>query len=118
MLDFRDWLRANDAERKLYENAKRELAGRDWKYVQNYADAKIAVRTGVRSSSFHSPRWKRGHVFLVHDRRDLSLEVARATTRPRAPRGEAHGWNVEDLTPLLKMGSKPSSARSTLLMWP
>ena len=43
MLDFRDWLRANDADRELYERAKRDLAAQDWKYVQNYADAKTAV---------------------------------------------------------------------------
>jgi len=43
MLDFRDWLRANDADRELYERAKRNLAAQDWKYVQNYADAKTAV---------------------------------------------------------------------------
>ena len=27
----------------LYESAKRDLATKDWKYVQNYADAKSAV---------------------------------------------------------------------------
>ena len=43
MLDFRDWLRVNEADRELYERAKRELAGQDWRYVQNYADAKSAV---------------------------------------------------------------------------
>jgi len=43
MLDFRDRLRANDADRELYERAKRNLAAQDWKYVQNYADAKTAV---------------------------------------------------------------------------
>lgn len=43
MLDFRDWLRANDADRELYERAKRDLAAQDWKYVQNYADAKTAL---------------------------------------------------------------------------
>lgn len=43
MLDFRDRLRANDADRELYEHAKRELAAKDWKYVQNYADAKSAI---------------------------------------------------------------------------
>ncbi len=43
MLDFRDWLRENDADRELYERAKRNLATKDWKYVQNYADAKTAV---------------------------------------------------------------------------
>jgi GrpB-like predicted nucleotidyltransferase (UPF0157 family) len=43
MLVFRDWLRANDADRELYSRTKRELAAQEWKYVQNYADAKTAV---------------------------------------------------------------------------
>jgi GrpB-like predicted nucleotidyltransferase (UPF0157 family) len=43
MLAFRDWLRAHDDDRELYLSAKRELATREWKYVQNYADAKSAV---------------------------------------------------------------------------
>lgn len=43
MLLFRDRLRENVAERDLYASAKRELAARDWKYVQQYADAKTAV---------------------------------------------------------------------------
>jgi len=43
MIAFRDWLRTHDDDRELYESAKRELATRDWKYVQNYADAKTAV---------------------------------------------------------------------------
>lgn len=43
MLLFRDWLRTNTADRELYAAAKRELAARDWKYVQQYADAKTAV---------------------------------------------------------------------------
>ena len=43
MLLFRDRLRANDAERELYEEAKRELARREWKFVQHYADAKSEV---------------------------------------------------------------------------
>src|SRR5437667_7478569 len=40
---FRDRLRANRADRELYERTKRELAAREWRYVQNYADAKTAV---------------------------------------------------------------------------
>jgi GrpB-like predicted nucleotidyltransferase (UPF0157 family) len=40
---FRDWLRAHDDDRELYERTKRELATKEWKYVQNYADAKSAV---------------------------------------------------------------------------
>ena len=43
MLTFRDWLRANDADRALYERTKRDLAQRDWTYVLNYADAKTEV---------------------------------------------------------------------------
>jgi GrpB-like predicted nucleotidyltransferase (UPF0157 family) len=43
MLAFRDWLRANDSDRLLYDRTKRELAARTWKYVQNYADAKTSV---------------------------------------------------------------------------
>jgi GrpB-like predicted nucleotidyltransferase (UPF0157 family) len=43
MLLFRDWLRSHDDDRELYERTKRELAQQDWKYVQNYADAKTTV---------------------------------------------------------------------------
>lgn len=43
MLDFRDWLRENNADRDLYAHVKRDLAAKDWKYVQNYADSKTAV---------------------------------------------------------------------------
>jgi GrpB-like predicted nucleotidyltransferase (UPF0157 family) len=40
---FRDHLRANDADRQLYEDTKRKLAGQRWAYVQQYADAKTDV---------------------------------------------------------------------------
>ena len=43
MLAFRDWLRTHDDDRDLYLNTKRELAAREWRHVQNYADAKSAV---------------------------------------------------------------------------
>lgn len=43
MLLFRDRLRNDEADRELYEETKRELAVREWKYMQNYADAKAAV---------------------------------------------------------------------------
>jgi GrpB-like predicted nucleotidyltransferase (UPF0157 family) len=42
-LMFRDWLRSNAADRDLYTRTKLALAQKDWKYVQNYADAKTAV---------------------------------------------------------------------------
>jgi GrpB-like predicted nucleotidyltransferase (UPF0157 family) len=43
MVLLRDWLRTNATDREFYASAKRELAARDWKYVQQYADAKTAV---------------------------------------------------------------------------
>ena len=43
MIGFRDHLRGNEDDRKLYADAKRELAARDWKYMQQYADAKTPV---------------------------------------------------------------------------
>ena len=53
MLAFRDHMRVNDADRELYERTKRELAAREWEFVQDYADAKtdvvkeIVARAGV-----------------------------------------------------------------------
>ena len=49
MLLFRDWLRTSAADRGLYASAKRELAARDWKYGQQYADAKTAVVHNIMS---------------------------------------------------------------------
>jgi GrpB-like predicted nucleotidyltransferase (UPF0157 family) len=43
MLRFRDHLRTNQADRELYARTKRELAAKEWKYVQNYSDAKSEV---------------------------------------------------------------------------
>ena len=43
MIAFRDWLRSHDDERALYQRTKQELASRDWKYVQHYADAKTEI---------------------------------------------------------------------------
>ena len=47
MLLFRDWLRSDAADRKHYAAVKRELAARDWKYGQQYADAKTAVVSDI-----------------------------------------------------------------------
>jgi GrpB-like predicted nucleotidyltransferase (UPF0157 family) len=49
MLRFRDHLRTNEADRELYERTKRELAAGEWKYVQNYADAKAEVVKDILS---------------------------------------------------------------------
>ena len=43
MLAFRNWLRLHDDDLRLYEETKRELAARMWKYTQYYADAKSEV---------------------------------------------------------------------------
>jgi GrpB-like predicted nucleotidyltransferase (UPF0157 family) len=43
MLAFRDHLRTHPADRDRYEQVKRSLASRSWKYVQHYADAKTEV---------------------------------------------------------------------------
>ena len=43
MLLFRDWLRADDADRDAYLQVKRDLAKRSWRHVQHYADSKTAM---------------------------------------------------------------------------
>ena len=42
-LAFRDRLRTDEDDRRLYEATKRELAAREWVYVQDYADAKDEI---------------------------------------------------------------------------
>jgi GrpB-like predicted nucleotidyltransferase (UPF0157 family) len=55
---FRDWLRADDADRVLYEETKRRLAGQRWTYVQNYADAKSEIVEAImtRARASRTPR--------------------------------------------------------------
>ena len=43
LLRFRDWLRANEADRDNYARAKRSLAQQVWQHIQNYADAKTSI---------------------------------------------------------------------------
>jgi GrpB-like predicted nucleotidyltransferase (UPF0157 family) len=43
MVAFRDHLRVNTDDRRLYESVKRQLATQHWEFVQNYADAKSPV---------------------------------------------------------------------------
>lgn len=43
VLGFRDWLRTHDEDRDRYAAVKRDLARREWRYVQDYADAKTDV---------------------------------------------------------------------------
>ncbi len=43
ILAFREWLRTHDDDRELYERTKRELAQREWRFVQHYANAESEV---------------------------------------------------------------------------
>ena len=49
MLDFRDRLRTDDADRQLYAATKRALAEKNWECIQDYADAKSAVVAEILS---------------------------------------------------------------------
>jgi GrpB-like predicted nucleotidyltransferase (UPF0157 family) len=52
LLAFRDRLRTNEADRKLYERTKQDLATREWGSVQDYADAKSDVVRAILSRAF------------------------------------------------------------------
>ena len=56
MVGFRDWLQTHDEDRDLYERTKRELATREWKFVQNYADAKTDVVEEIVARAELPPR--------------------------------------------------------------
>jgi GrpB-like predicted nucleotidyltransferase (UPF0157 family) len=56
MLLFRDRLRSNDADRELYGRTKRELAQREWKYLQDYAEAKAPVVEEIISRARSLPK--------------------------------------------------------------
>jgi GrpB-like predicted nucleotidyltransferase (UPF0157 family) len=43
MLTFREWLRSHGEDRERYAAVKRELASREWRHVQHYADEKTVV---------------------------------------------------------------------------
>ncbi len=54
MVRFRDWLRTNKDDRERYARTKRALAEREWKYTQNYADAKTAVIAEIMSRALRA----------------------------------------------------------------
>ena len=75
----------HDDERVLYERAKRELAARDWTYVQDYADAKgdvveaiIAGRWRTRPRARITSCWARA----ARDARRRAPPEARRVRRP------------------------------------
>ena len=49
MVGFRDWLRTHDDDRQRYEAVKRQLAWREWDFVQDYADAKTGIVEEIHS---------------------------------------------------------------------
>jgi GrpB-like predicted nucleotidyltransferase (UPF0157 family) len=54
MLRFRDHLRRNAGDRELYAAAKRDLAAREWKHVQQYADAKTEIVREILARAGHA----------------------------------------------------------------
>jgi len=65
MLMFRDWLRADEADRDAYLRVKRDLAKRTWRHVQHYADSKTAIVQQVMAraraaSQQDQPGWREG----------------------------------------------------------
>lgn len=90
MLVFRDWLRSNDDDRRLYEQTKRDLAVREWKHVQHYADAKTEVVAAImeRALRTHSGR-------VTGTQSSVSrLRAARELGRQRIARGERPVYHV------------------------
>jgi GrpB-like predicted nucleotidyltransferase (UPF0157 family) len=61
MLIFRNLLRTNSATREFYAKTKRELARRNWKYVQDYADAKSEVVEAILKKANASSALLRRH---------------------------------------------------------
>jgi GrpB-like predicted nucleotidyltransferase (UPF0157 family) len=51
---FRDWLRHDESDRRLYEDTKRELARQDWAATNAYSEAKGAV---VAEILLRAQRW-------------------------------------------------------------
>jgi GrpB-like predicted nucleotidyltransferase (UPF0157 family) len=64
---FRDWLRSHPADRDLYARTKRDLAARQWTYIQQYADAKTEVVQEILARAASSP--SAGRVGPTHDGR-------------------------------------------------
>jgi len=60
---LREWLRAHAEDRRLYEGAKRELAGRPWRDMNYYAEAKSPVIAEImaRARASRSPEDQAPH---------------------------------------------------------
>lgn len=51
ILRFRDWLRTHDDDRNRYAATKYKLSKQDWRYVQDYADAKSEIVEEILAKS-------------------------------------------------------------------
>ncbi len=102
MLLFRDRLRGNEADRRLYERTKRELARQEWAFVQNYADAKSTVVEEIIA-------WAKGG---DDNNRDEDGQGVPVSSQPKHAAGE--GNHRQDVGgPLLAAGGKsPATARA------
>lgn len=74
---FRDRLRADAADRALYEDTKRELFRRQWDDMNDYADAKTEVIEAIRARA----RAARAEQLAVHDR-DEVVDVLGSRSSP------------------------------------
>lgn len=68
MLAFRDWLRANDADRELYTRTKLALSQKRWERVQDYADAKTAVVEQIMARALASSK---AHALIAKADREI-----------------------------------------------
>jgi GrpB-like predicted nucleotidyltransferase (UPF0157 family) len=55
---FRDWLRHDAGDRRLYEDTKRALARQEWEATNDYSDAKGAVVAEILARAH---RWAASH---------------------------------------------------------
>jgi GrpB-like predicted nucleotidyltransferase (UPF0157 family) len=85
-LMFRDWLRAHDDDRELYARTKRELAGREWERVQDYAAAKNAVVLEVLERAYVTWRLPSDDVEFVTETPARPGQVRLAEYDPDWPR--------------------------------
>ena len=81
---------SDSADRALYEAAKRELAARDWKYLQQFADAKSeVVRQILLRAGSDAGRGARGALYQVFGRHLIGLDTVSpgsTTSRQRLTR--------------------------------
>lgn len=84
-LEFRDWLRTHDDDRELYERTKRELAAREWEYIQDYANAKNAVVMDIQRRIVAARVRPEPEVEYVQERGVLNAPVRLVDYDPRWP---------------------------------